>query len=247
VVAIKIDTSNLVKYAETDLPLAIKAGFTELQGALRAVVPVIVSDAFTKALAEEPNFPTDYAVHLVETAPGLVDIKFNRNSNYFINVLVDLDSLGGVPELVQATHYHAKLDSGERVELPYSGEKLAYTKEERLDFFETEVSGSGLEDVTHSARVEFWRSIRKAPEWVFLQDGEPYMNVSPHRIIEDINEQIYLQGSQLALMILSRYVQLADKSVPRSLQVTTDLSYVPTGRGSKWRNLRGFVSAPSFY
>jgi hypothetical protein len=246
VVAIRIDTSNLVKYAEVDFPLAIKEGFTALQAALREITPVIVSEVFNNAIAEEPNFPTDYAVHLAETAPALVDIKFNRNSNYYINVLVDLDSLGGVPELVQATHYHAKLDSGGRVELPYGGEKLAYSKEERLDFFEAQVEGKALESITDEARVEYWKSIRKAPEWLFLQNGEPYMNIGPHMIIEDINEQLFRQGSQLAGMILSQYAQSADKSVPRSLQVTHDLFYVPGGRGSRWRNATNFTSKPTF-
>jgi hypothetical protein len=243
-----IDVSHLIKYGKEALPQAISQGFTALAKAMEEVAPSIISEVFEKELAQEPNFPNDYAVHLTETAPILVSVRTLKSNSQRFYISLDMDSLGGVPELIAATHYHAQLEGGGHVELPYSeGMKLAHDAATRLEFFQAEVEGKGLEQVTHAARVEYWGKINKAPEWIFLQYGEPYMSVGPHRVSENIQVELTRAGNEISYIILSQYIQNADRSGPRVFQVAEDLFFTPGGRGSKWRNRFGFVSKPSFY
>lgn len=185
-IRVQLDTSDIIQYANRLLPNQISAAYhitaLQLESRLRDRIEQIFQEAIS---VQSPlAWPDEYTSHLMIVLQGLPIVINVGNQSLSVNI--DLDYLGDRDDLELSFHYHARNIEGHRLSLPYSGESLRGTPEQRYLFFIENVVGTELWDETARARVQVWAN--RAPEWLYLQYGlliEPEIRPTP--VYESIN------------------------------------------------------------
>jgi hypothetical protein len=195
------DYKKVISALESKLPFGVELATRNTVERVRGLVYEVLRYIFQNAYLRSPEaFPPAYLIQLLSSLALLnVDVKVDK---YSFNVSVNLGDLGTHEELIQGYHYGAQLTSGGQVELPYGSASLKNDVYQRYLFwealrFKTLYKGRALSDdlwsSTISARVGFWTSIEKSPQWLLLQYGqeewEPKNEAFP--VVEELREIIY--------------------------------------------------------
>lgn len=180
-------------------PRAVETAMQRAAFQIRPQVKDVLISVFEQAMAVAgEGFPDIYKAHLSSTLRGF-PIEITA-AGLTLDVLASLDNLGSYDDFEEGFHYHAQLGEGEIVGLPYEGEPLKNDISKRYTYWLSMVTGvqaPGMPppasvDETYAARVTYWESIGKAPEWLLLNYGQgeyyPYVNAYP--IVETLNTDI---------------------------------------------------------
>lgn len=170
------------------------AGIMETK--LKQEIYTVFEVACSSAGAGFPAVYTQQLLGTLSTIPLFIDV-----TSTILDISFDPDLLGTYEEFSEGFHYHASLQGGGKVELPYGGEALKNTPEQRYQFWLSVATGThipGMPKVegslaeTYAARVSYWESIGKAPQWLLLNygQGEYYPYVRPYPIVETITATI---------------------------------------------------------
>ena len=183
---------------------------------LRASIEVMIKEelelVFRTAMASAgEGFPPIYQQHTLQTLaylPIFIDV-----TGYGVDTFLDLEELGDYEAFEQGFHYHAQITGGGNVDLPYGGEDLKNSTEERYQYWLALLYGSDIPGYppvqgklaeTYAARVSYWEAIGKAPEWLMLQYGEATSEptVRPYPIIETLESSVYQRIANLMELAL---------------------------------------------
>lgn len=195
--------------AGKDTGNAIRKARTQLTSILLQAITAQFNNAANR---EREAFPPIYFIQLLATLQNVALINSTQVSPYSFNVSINFGDLGTEEDLRQAYHYGAQLSSGGTVDLPYHSANLKNDVEVRYQFwyalrnnltYNGRPLDPGLWNETLSARVAYFNSINKAPQWLLLQYGQadyeptnqPYPIVETTRkIIRDAGEALMIQN-----------------------------------------------------
>lgn len=188
--------SALSRNARSVLDATMRASIPELESLARDIITTVFIEACSTA---GEGFPTIYQTHVLETLDNIpIDVSADANG-IFLNF--SLDALGSYADFEEGFHYHAEIagessdpEDKELVDLPYQGEPLKNEIGKRYALWLKILHAGGtMLDNTYAARVAYWESTGKAPEWLLLQYGEsryePTVSAFPlyERIQTEIN------------------------------------------------------------
>lgn len=168
----------------------------ELEIRFKNIARDILVEEFQNAIDQQSDFFGEYADQILQAVVQLpIGVIVTENS---FEIIVNFDNLGTYQDLTEAYHYGAMLaDGGQVLDFPSPGEgALKNDREKRLEFWTSvytgqpyfhmiednegnligagrDISTAGMLEDTIAARVDYWSSIGKAPEWLFLQFGQP--------------------------------------------------------------------------
>ena len=246
--SIQVDLSDIERLIQKEIPIAIFQSFQTAANFLDDVGHIIMAEVLEDAMASAGNaWPVAYIPQVIETSarvPVVVLVELNR-----LNISINLDNLGTKEELEMGYHFHAAMEGGGSVELPYLEQPLANEDvETRYEYWKKKVwrdgAPAGLYDLTMDARTTLWSRMKKAPQWLILQYGTAY---EPVIVPYPVEEEIYRRLAVTSEAILAAFADTAITQISsgRRVSLGDEFKFELSGKGSKITGARGrFVRSP---